>query len=146
MAGYRVELGGWKALAAIAAVLAVFGLRIYLRVQTVDDAGREAVRARLVKEYHSETAEQLKRKLELSNGGVPTPAEDPKIPDVQITAIAGHGTAHRMIVRAEITVDGGPPPDGRETRYFVLSCCIEDVGWYVPYESNEYSYRRALIE
>lgn len=145
MAEYRFELKGWKAIAVLAGLVAVFVLRIYLRIQTVDDGGREAVRAWLVKDYRGETAEKLREKLDRIKAGLPVPPKDPRIPDVQVTAIKGHGTAHHMVVRAEVSVDGGPPPDGQEVRYFELSCCIEDVGWYVPYESNEYFYRRALV-
>lgn len=51
------------------------------------------------------------------------PKDDMGVPevvqqDVEFTSIAAHGRmgAPAILVRAEITVDGGPPPDGRSAR------------------------------
>jgi len=40
----RIELTGWKAIVAVAIILALSGIRIYWRCPTVNDEGREALR------------------------------------------------------------------------------------------------------
>jgi hypothetical protein len=47
-------------------------------------------------------------------------------------------------VRAEITVDGAAPSDGRPIRYFVMSGKFMEDGWNVVGESDSYVYYREL--
>jgi hypothetical protein len=51
MAEYNFQLRGWHALVAIAALLGFVGMKMCLRVRSVDDAMRDAVRAELLNEY-----------------------------------------------------------------------------------------------
>lgn len=44
----RVELKGWKAIVLLVALLAVTSYRVYSRFRTVDEAGRDVLRAWLV--------------------------------------------------------------------------------------------------
>ena len=48
-----------------------------------------------------------------------------------------------MIVKVEVTVNGGTPPDGQSTRYLYVSRNFDDT-WNILSESNSYSYTRAL--
>ena len=67
--------------------------------------------------------------------------------DVEFTSIAAHGRmgAPAILVRAEFTVDGGPPPDGRSVRYFRVTRKFMEDGWMVVGESNSYLYYRDLV-
>jgi hypothetical protein len=49
-----------------------------------------------------------------------------------------------MVVRTEISVDGGPPPDSQPVRYLFLTTKLEG-GWMVLSESDSYRYYRALF-
>jgi hypothetical protein len=49
-----------------------------------------------------------------------------------------------MVVRAEVTVDGGAPPDGRAVRYFWVSRKFGGEGWLVMAETNSFRYFMAL--
>jgi hypothetical protein len=48
MAEYNVQLRGWQALVAIPVLLGFWGVEMYLHVQSVDDAMRDAVRVELL--------------------------------------------------------------------------------------------------
>jgi hypothetical protein len=49
-----------------------------------------------------------------------------------------------MIVQAEVTVDGGPPPDGRSFRYLYLVTKVGG-GWMVMSETTSFRYHEALL-
>ena len=57
MAEYNFQLRGWHVLVGIAAVLGFFGIQTYLRIRTVDNGIRDAVRERLVNEYSGRETE-----------------------------------------------------------------------------------------
>ncbi|HVE78851.1 MAG TPA: hypothetical protein VNA89_08320, partial [Gemmatimonadaceae bacterium] len=48
-----------------------------------------------------------------------------------VRAVTAHGGATVAIVRAEVFVDGGPPPDGEGVRYFRLRRVPPGGGWEV---------------
>jgi len=66
--------------------------------------------------------------------------------DVEFTSIGAHGKigAHETLVRAEITVDGGPPPDGRAIRYLRISRKYGG-GWMVVGETTSHLYYNELL-
>lgn len=147
MAEYNFQLRGWHALFGIAALLGFFGIEMYLRVRTVDDGMRNAVRERLLNEYSGRGPKDLARIVAEAREGSPIePVPEVVQRDVQFTSIAAHGRmgAPVTLVRAEITVDGGPPPDGRSVRYFRVSRNFMDGGWMVVGESDLYFYYREL--
>jgi hypothetical protein len=51
MAQYNIQLRAWHAVAALVALAGNTGPQMYLRVRSVDDAMRDAVRAELLQEY-----------------------------------------------------------------------------------------------
>jgi hypothetical protein len=61
--------------------------------------------------------------------------------------MAARGTiSGATVVRAEVTVDGGAPPDGRAVRYFWVSRKFGSDGeWLVMGESNAYQYLMELM-
>src|SRR5215472_15543697 len=147
MAEYSFQVRGWYALAAIAAFLGFCGMEMYLRVRTVDDGIRNAVREELLKEYSGRGLRDIVRMVGEVRQGLPVESV-PKLVqrDVQFSSIAAHGRmgASAVLVRAEITVDEGPPPDGRSVRYFRVSRKFAEEGWMVDGDSNSYLYYRQL--
>lgn len=147
MAQYNFQLRGWQALVGIAALLGFWAVRMYLRVRTVDDGMRNAVREELLKEYSGRGPKDIARIVAEARQGLPVESVPQVVQrDVQFTSIAAHGRmgAPAIFVRAEITVDGGPPPDGRSVRYFRVSRKFGEEGWMVVGESNSYLYYREL--
>jgi hypothetical protein len=147
MAEYTFQLRGWKALVALAAVAVFFGGRTYLRVRPVDDAMREAVKARLLNEYSGRGPKDVARILAEAREGKPVEQLQPVVQrNVEFTSIAAHRRMGGMytVVRAELTVDGGPPPDGRAVRYFSATE-KPGGGWMVAGESDSYRYYEELV-
>jgi hypothetical protein len=50
-----------------------------------------------------------------------------------------------MVVRVEVTEDGGPPSDGRSVRYLVLTTKFGG-GWMVLAQSDAYRYYTSLFD
>jgi hypothetical protein len=66
---------------------------------------------------------------------------------VELTSMAARGTTGgAIVVRTEVTVDGGPPPDGRPVRYFwVVRKFGGEGSWLVTSETDAYRYFEALL-
>jgi hypothetical protein len=147
MAEYNFQLRGWHALVGIAAVLGFFGIQTYLRIRTVNNGMRDAVRERLVNEYSGRGPKDLARLAAEAHEGSPIEAVPEVVQrDVEFRSIAALGKmgAPAILVRAEITVDGGPPPDGRSVRYFRVTRKFMEEGWMVVGDSSAYFYYSEL--
>jgi hypothetical protein len=137
----RIELIGWKVIVVAVIILAVGGYRLYSRFPTVNDAGREALRSCLVKDYTGSGPRALARcaadyRAGLLDRPMSVPAEEPK---VEFVSLSAHGSPGDMIARAEVSVDGGPPPDGRPVRHLFLTTKFEG-GWMLFAETDSYQY------
>src|SRR5882672_3214597 len=142
----RIELTGWKAIVVAAIILAVSGYRIYSRFPTVSDDGRAALRDWLVKDYTGRGPRALAQRVAEYRAGQPVqPLDVPaEIHKVEFVSLSAHGWRDAMVVRSEISVDGGPPPDGRPVRYLFLTTKFEG-GWMVLSESDSFRYYEALL-
>jgi hypothetical protein len=147
MAEYNVQLRGWHALVAIAALLAFTGIKVYLRIRPIEDGMRDAIRQRLLNEYSGRGPKDIARLVTEARAGLPVEPVAPLVQrDVEFASIAAHGRIGTPVtlVRAEITVDGGPPPDGRSIRYFRVSPQYGG-GWTVLGETDSYRYLMELV-
>jgi hypothetical protein len=142
----RIELTGWKAIVAVALFLGVSGYRVYSRLQTVNDNGREALREWLVKDYTGRGPKALARRVAAYRAGVQDALDIPAVPDpaIEFASISAHGWPDAMIVRTEISVDGGPPPDNLRVRYLFLMTKVGG-GWMVLSESDQFNYYEILL-
>jgi hypothetical protein len=147
MSETRIELTGWKAIAVAAIILALFGYRVYSRFQTVNEEGIDALRTWLVKDYTGRGPKDLARRVTAYRAGLPDQAADvPTVePRVEFTSITAHGSRDTMIVRCEISVNGGGPPDGQAVRFLFLTT-KPGGGWMVLSESDSYRYYTALLD
>ena len=146
MAETRIELTGWKAIVVGALILVVSGYRIYSRFPTISDDGRAALREWLVKDYTGRGPKALAQRVADYRAGVPDALDLPPVsePHVEFVSISAHGLRDAMVVRTEISVDGGPPPDGQPVRYLFLTTKYEG-GWMVLSESDSFRYYRILF-
>jgi hypothetical protein len=142
----RIELTGWKAIVVGVLILGVSGYQVYSRFQTVSDGGQQALREWLVKDYTGRGPKALAKIVADYRAGLPTQALDrPAVdPQVEFVSLSAHGWHDAMIVRTEISVDGGPPPDGKPVRYLFLTTKYEG-GWMVLSESDSYRYYDVLL-
>jgi len=147
MAQYSLQLRGWPAVVAIAALAGITGVQMYLRVRSVDDAMRDAVRLELLKEYSGRGPRDLARFVAEARAGLPVEPVPALVQrDVEFTSMAARGSmGGAIVVRAEVTVDGGAPPDGRAIRYFWVSRKFGGEGWMVMAETDAYRYFMALV-
>lgn len=143
----QFQLTGWKAVAVLLFFVAIVGVRLLMVFQAIPDEGREAVQAWLVKDYEGLGPKAAAQIVSDYREGLPVqpPARPPAVPEVQFVSLNAHGSPYRMIVRAEVSVNGGPPPDGRPVRYLLLTTKFGG-GWMVTSESTAYSYYEVLVE
>lgn len=146
MAETRIELRGWQAIVVGILILGISGYRFSSRFQKVPEDSRETLREWLVKDYEGlGPAALAKRVADYKAGVVNTPVQLPaKEPQVEFTSLEAHGSPGAMVVRSEVTVDGGPPPDGRSVRYLFLTTKVGG-GWMILGESDSYRYYTALL-
>jgi hypothetical protein len=69
VAEVSVQLTGWKAIAALALVIAIIGIRFSLRFPRVTDDGREALRVWLVDDYVRMEPRQARASCQRLSGG-----------------------------------------------------------------------------
>jgi len=148
MAEYNFELRGWHAVIGITALLGFWGLQMYMRATPVDDAMRDAVRVELLNEYSGRGPKDVARLVTEARAGLPVEPVQPLVQrDVEFNSIAARGKIGGAVtfIRAEVALDGGPPPDGRSVRYFRLSRKFIGGGWMVIGESDSYGYFMQLM-
>ena len=144
MAEYNFKLTGWKAVAVIALVVAISSVRYFSRFQTVNDQGRDALTAWLLKDYNGQGLRDLMKRVQDYKAGLPMqPMTEIKPMNIEFASLTAHGLPSGMVAKAQITVDGSPPPDGRPVRYFYLTRNVDGV-WTVFTETDAFSYYRAL--
>jgi hypothetical protein len=146
MSETRIEVTGWKAIVVALLVLGVSGYRIYSRFPTVSDDGRKTLREWLVKDCTGRGVKDLAKRVADYRAGLPVqPLDVPaETPNVEFVSLSAHGWRDAMVVRSEILVDGGPPPDGQPVRYLFLTTKF-DGGWMVLSESDSFRYYEALL-
>jgi hypothetical protein len=117
------DLTGWKAVAVLAVILGVSGYRIYSPFPTVNDDGRTALREWLVKDYTGSRPGALAQRVTDYRAGLPgRPVAAPAVvPNVEFVSLSAHGWRDARVVRSEVSVDGGTPPDGEPVRYLFLT-------------------------
>ncbi|HUI75157.1 MAG TPA: hypothetical protein VLX32_09440 [Candidatus Acidoferrum sp.] len=147
MAEYNFQLKGWHAIVGVVAVLGYFGIQMALRVRPVDAEMKDAVREELLQEYSGRGPKDVARMATEAETGEPVEAVPEMVKrDVEFTSIGARGKmgGRVTLVRAEITVDGGPPPDGQAVRYFQVSRKFTG-GWMVVGQSDWYRYSMELM-
>lgn len=144
MTQVSVNLTGWKAIVVLVAVLGLSGYRVHSRFRTVDDVGRGVLRTWLANDYVGRGPRGLAQRVAEYRAGLPSPPAPASTPDVELVSLSAHGLPGIMVVRAAITVDGGPPPHGPSVRYLDLTTKVEG-GWMVLAESDAIGYYLALF-
>ncbi len=145
---YRQQLKGWQAAVAMVVILGIVAYQCARRIQPVDDAARFAIGVSLTREYQGRgLKEQVQEYLQhRASGGAPQepPPSDVPIPKVELVSVKAHGSNDVMVAKVELTVNGGPPPDGRSVRYLDLMRAV-DGRWLVVADSDAYHYVTSLL-
>ena len=145
---YRQQLRGWQAAVVGAAIVGVVTYQCARRIQPVDDAARFAIGVSLTREYQGrglkEQVQEYLKQRAIGEGPKEPPPSDVPIPMVELVSVKAHGSQDVLIVKVELTVNGGPPPDGRSVRYLDLIRSM-DGRWLVMADSNAYHYMISLL-
>ena len=145
---YRQQLKGWQAAVVVAAILGIVAFQCARRIQTVDNSARFAIGVSLTREYQGRSLkeqvhEYVKRRASSGAAEEPSASVVP-IPMVELESVRAHGSKDVMVARVEVTVNGGPPPDGRRVRYLDLMRSV-DGRWLVVADSDAYHYMFSLL-
>jgi hypothetical protein len=145
MPEYNFTFRGWKAVAVLTLVVAIFGIRLLWRVQSVDDAGRAALTEWLRNDYQGRGQRDIMQRLQDYKAGLPVqPLPELQPLNIEFSSLSALGTYRKMVVKVQITVDGSPPPQGNSTRYFYMTHYSVG-GWSVSSETTSYSYYSVLL-
>jgi hypothetical protein len=135
-----ITLTGWPALIVIVLALGVYGMTFVMGRSTHDDEALAPIRLQLQGEYTAmllsdaeavaPDAEAVERLLALDQ--------------IEFTSVSARGSGENVIVRVEPRVDGQPPPDGRDVRYYRMSYSTV-TGWRVRHESRAFRYYTTLF-
>ena len=145
---YRQQLRGWQGAVVGVAIVGVVAYQCARRIQTVDDSARFAIGVSLTREYQGrglkeQVQEYLKQRASGEAPKEPPPSDVPT-PMVALVSVKGHGLQDVMVAKVEVTVNGGPPPDGRNIRYLDLLRSV-DGRWLVVADSDAYHYMSSLL-
>jgi hypothetical protein len=145
---YRQQLKSWQAVVAVMVILGIVGYQCTRRIQTLDAAARFAIGVSLTREYQGRGLKEQVQEYskQRASGGAPSepPRSDAPIPMVELVSVKAHGSNDVMVAKVEVTVNGGPPPDGRSVRYLDLMRSI-DGRWLVVADSDASHYMISLL-
>jgi len=142
MSQYAFRVHGWQAIAAVVLLFGYWGVSAYSHVRTVDDDMRDAIRQYLLNEYSGRSLKDVQRILkEAKSGQLIEDLPEVQQRDVQFSSASAVGRygAPFEVIRVQITVDGGQPPEGAAVRYFRVEHVTTDK-WLVVGQSDSYSY------
>lgn len=140
----KLELKGWKAVAALAVVIAVLVGTFRAERSTLESEAADELKVWIRSEY-------LARGLhgvdpgEISDEELQAKGEELlSLNEVELTSIAARGRGDDIVVKVEIRVAGEEPPDGKPVRYFRMSHSTV-TGWRVRRETTALSYYLKLF-
>jgi hypothetical protein len=143
----RLELTSRLALLAYAALLVYMLGSMIMHIRLVDDSMRDAVRERLRSEYAGLSSKHIASVLAEVRADTRIPPIAPLLQHVfDFPSFAAHAKLMNRLtyVRALVTIDGGPPPDDRDVRYFALTPKFGG-GWTVVGETTANTYYSELL-
>ena len=144
---YTIRITGKPALVVLLLVLGLWTWRIHVVRTTVAEGVQDSLRSALKAEYArhyfgdldpdsvAEQAPDFTRRLDEFTKAAGA---------ITFKSITARGTGEEIVVRAEILVDGGPPPDGKAVRYFLYSYSPV-FGWCYQSETSAWYYRLKLF-
>lgn len=135
-----------KGLSAVVAIVAVVGIAAFGTTTARADLDRGATEE-LTRVIGSGYARTKMRAIAAADPEKPALEEIEALftlQNIEFTSIDARGRPSDMTVRVEISVNDGPPPDGRDVRYFEMSHDAV-VGWRVEREIPARSYYLKLF-
>ncbi len=135
----KLELKGWKAIAALVVIAAVVGGKFLMERSTLATEATEEIKFYLRGEYVSHELRDFDLDQMTDEEAEAKAQELLKLEDIQFTSISARGRGDDVRVKLEIQVAGQDPPDGERMRYYQLSHSAI-TGWHVEREITALSY------
>lgn len=142
----QIRLKGWPA--ALVAVLAVgfVGYRALSAHSALEGPAKEKIIGHLQGVY---TSHELPGLQEAYASGRTEELQERvdkvlTLDEIELTSLAVKGLGKDIVVKVGITVAGGPPPDGKSTRYYALRHRAVS-GWQVTREITAFQYYLKLF-
>jgi anti-sigma-K factor RskA len=146
MGEIKIRVTGWKAIVVLLLAAAFVGYR-YRAVQTTLETGAaDELRFWLAAEYMAQGLPALEDAVERGDAAAAEEqAREIVARDrIEFTDMSARGAPDDLAVRVRIRVDGRPPPDGREVRYFRMQHSTV-TGWRMRRETTKLGYYLTLF-
>ncbi len=145
MSQVQFQLKGWPAVGAVVIAAAFLGYKVFLVHASLGPEQLEEVRVYLRAEYSGRPVDDLRDAIASGHLDRATDlaAEIQAMQDIEFVSIKARGT-DEVVVRLEIEVDGGPPPDGRNVRYYIMTHSMI-TGWRVKRPCSSWNYYLKLF-
>jgi hypothetical protein len=140
----RVELKGWKAVAALAVIAAVLAGKFLAERSTLESEAADEIKFWLRSEYLSHGMQDFDLDSMTEQEAEARAEELLSFDDVVFTSIKARGRGDNIVVRVEVEVAGKPPPTGDPVRYFKMTHSTV-TGWRVKWETTALSYYLKLF-
>lgn len=135
----RAFLKGWSAVLAIVVTTAAVVGKSMLERSTLESGAAELIKLQLRGEYSARELAGVDVS-KLSEAEMEAAAEELlALNSIALTSVSARGGGDDVIVKVEIQVAGGDPPDGKRVRYFRMSHGAV-TGWRVERETTALSY------
>ncbi len=137
----QLRITGWKAVVVLVAIGAFAVFRYQGARATLPTEGADELKLWLTSEYISEGLPGLEQSVEANDSAAIAAMANEILARDRVTfrSIKAHGALDDIVVRADIRVDGGPPPVGDRVRYFRMHYSTI-TGWIMDYETTVVAY------
>lgn len=136
----QIKLKGLKALAALLVIGAVAAGKLAMERQTLETEAAEELKFWLSSEYLGEGLAEFDSVAAMGEEEARAMTDELlRRAEVEFTDISARGRGDDVVVRVEVRVSGGDPPDGQRVRYFRMSHSAL-TGWRVLRETWALSY------
>lgn len=144
MPKYDLEFSGWKAVAALLVVAAIFGARIVSFSDATDDQDLMAdLEMQLMSEYYPTEVERMRTAIEAKDDDAIRSVLDAKmsIDSVQISSPPlDFSTPKKVVVKVTYSLNDSVGTVKKETVYFLYSHGTIGNTWSYQYKTNEIHY------
>ncbi len=140
----RVELKGWKAVAALAVIVAVLAGKFLAERSTLESEAADELKFWLRAEYLAHGMQGFDPESMTEQEAEARAEELLSLNEVVFTSIKARGRGDDIVVKVEVQVAGKDPPTGDPVRYFKMSHSTV-TGWRVRWETTALSYYLKLF-
>ena len=144
MSEIKMQLKGTNAIIVLVVLIGIFGYKYYSAQSTLATEGADELKFWLSGEYKTNALADFKSFESKVENPKDIEKRALKIIDagkVEFLSLKARGASKDIIVRAEISVNGKPPENGKAVRYFRMEYSMLTGKWYVRRETTAFSYQ-----